>query len=333
MMIKSKNNFDLNRLGNYLANLNIDQLVGMSGLGIFSAASLLAFIPATGTLAVALSGFLSSLGLNVFSGLIQQEYSSLLNQPSEDEQKRLLVLSNSLSKDIKRNANLRREIGSFLVSFDAFDIAQQILNGNPAVQGWLLAQIYKEITEYHTDFKEIQNSLSELKQYHELADLSFEVNEFRTDYDGYYCNLRLYNGLTIGKTSILTKIFLQVREIHEHDRQIPKIFYGAPIGGLKIKETVFIPAKDGKWILLDQNRKYPPNEVEDISFRFKIQEGWHYVIRFGVAWYVIGDTSQRKTYSPSYIIGEPKTDTSDQDEYALVESFVDKPVLLPNQNG
>lgn len=47
---------------------------------------------------------------------------------------------------------LRQQIGEFLDETGSLQIAQQVAAGNPAVSGWLLLQIYGEVSRYEEDF-------------------------------------------------------------------------------------------------------------------------------------------------------------------------------------
>ena len=63
---------------------------------------------------------------------------------------------------IRRQAQLRREIGKFLGSLDAVKIAEEVLGGNPAVHGWLLMRIHNDVEEYRADLDQIHGKLAEI---------------------------------------------------------------------------------------------------------------------------------------------------------------------------
>jgi hypothetical protein len=154
------------RLHQSLSRVTPEKLVGSSGLGMLCAASTLALVPTSDQVVLtALMQWLGSLGLNVLAGVLQQEYQNLLSQPTRDEQERLAALAQALTKHIRRQAELRCEIGAFLDegNLDAFRIAGEVVQGNPAVHGWLLVRIYEDVTRYRADFDQIHMSLAEMK--------------------------------------------------------------------------------------------------------------------------------------------------------------------------
>lgn len=152
------------KFGTYLSNIKIEKVTGVGGLALMSAASLLAFvIPSGGDVISSLGVYLSNLGLNVFAGLLQDKYEALINEPTQSEQKRFKSLAISLTKDIKDNPILRSELGKYLESVNAFKLANEILKGNPIIQGWLLAQIFLEISNYGKEFSQIHDALEEIK--------------------------------------------------------------------------------------------------------------------------------------------------------------------------
>jgi len=154
------------RLHQTLSRITPEKIVGASGLAILCAASTLALAPPSDqALLTTLMQWLGGLGLNVLAGILQQEYQNLLSQPARDEQERLTALAEALTKHFRRQAELRREIGAFLSeeNLNAFRIAEEVVQGNPAVHGWLLARIYEDVTEYRADFDQIHKSLAEMK--------------------------------------------------------------------------------------------------------------------------------------------------------------------------
>lgn len=154
---------DLDGFKQKLSQLPVERVVGFSGLAILSAASFLSFIPpASEGLSTALAQYLSNVGLNVFAGVLQANYQDLLSQ-SNAETEKLANLAEIITKDIKRNAVLRRELGTYLGNIDAFKIAEEVVNGNQATHGWLLVKIYADVTQYRKDFEHIHLSLAEIK--------------------------------------------------------------------------------------------------------------------------------------------------------------------------
>jgi hypothetical protein len=152
------------RLGHYLSHITFDHVVGASGLAVLCAASALALAPTPEqAVLAALTKWVSELGLNVLAGVLQQKYQDLLSQPTDDDINRLARLAGSLTKDIRRQAKLRREVGKFLDNLSAFGIAEEVVRGNPAVHGWLLVQIYEDITQYRGDFDQIHETLAEIR--------------------------------------------------------------------------------------------------------------------------------------------------------------------------
>jgi hypothetical protein len=152
------------RLNSYLSHLSPDQVVGASGLAVLCAASSLALAPMPGQpFAVILGQWLGGLGLNVLAGILQQSYQNLLSQPNLDDSDRLTRLAQVLARDLQDQADLRQEIGVFLNSLNAFQIAEEVVKGNPAVHGWLLVKIYEDVHQYRTDFDHIRETLTEMR--------------------------------------------------------------------------------------------------------------------------------------------------------------------------
>ncbi|MCB0192698.1 MAG: hypothetical protein KDJ65_12200 [Anaerolineae bacterium] len=144
--------------------MTAERVAGTSGLSILCAASTLAFVPDPNQPIVSVLGAsLSSLGLNVLASVLQQRSQHLLAQPSNDELERLAQLASVLERDIRRNAKLRIEIGEFLDNYGAFRIAEEVVRGNPTLHGWLLVQIYTDVTQYRTDFDRIHQAIADLK--------------------------------------------------------------------------------------------------------------------------------------------------------------------------
>lgn len=161
-MVKSDSFRD--RLSHYLSHLIPDQIIGAGGLAVLCAASALALVPMPGQpFAAALGQWLGGLGLNVLASVLQRSYQALLSQPTDDELGRLKWLAQALAQDIRHQSDLRREIGTFLDSLNAFQIAEEVVRGNPAVHGWLLVQIYQDVTRYQADFDRIDETLAEIK--------------------------------------------------------------------------------------------------------------------------------------------------------------------------
>ena len=136
--------------------------LGAGGLAVLCAAALLALAAPGQALDVAFVALVGSLGANVLAGVLQQYYQDLLSQPTGDEMALLNRLAESLAKDIRRDAQLRIQVGTFLDSLNAFEIALEIVKGNPATHGWLLAHIYQDVTEYRSDFDQIHETLAKI---------------------------------------------------------------------------------------------------------------------------------------------------------------------------
>lgn len=158
---------DLNRtrqrLKEELSRLDLEHVVGVGGLAVFSAASAFALVhPTDPNFVASLHAAFGTLGLNVLASLLVQGYTSLIAQPTGNEQERLGHLARTLEPAIKRDAKLRSEIGAFLNETDAFDIAREIVEGNPTVHGWLLFKIYTDLVAYRNDFEQIQSSLDRI---------------------------------------------------------------------------------------------------------------------------------------------------------------------------
>jgi hypothetical protein len=162
-----------------LSRVTSSQVIGASGLAVLCAASALALAPASEQAPVtALVQWVGGLGLNILAGVLQQSYRDLLSKPSHDEQEQLTRLAKLLTRDIRRQAELRREIGAFLGegNLDAFRIAQEVVEGNPAVHGWLLVQIFQDVSQYRGDFDQIHITLAEMKRLIERMQQPLEVS-------------------------------------------------------------------------------------------------------------------------------------------------------------
>ncbi len=162
-----------------LSRITSSQVIGASGLAVLCAASALALAPASEqALVTGLVQWVGGLGLNVLAGVLQQSYQDLLSKPSRDEQEQLTRLAELLTEDVRRQAELRREIGVFLGegNLDAFRIAQEVVEGNPGVHGWLLVQIFQDVTQYRGDFDQIHVTLAEMKRLIEQTQHPLEVS-------------------------------------------------------------------------------------------------------------------------------------------------------------
>jgi len=135
------------KLTHFLSKTSFEKYVGYGGLAVISAASLLAFLPSDSSSTVAiLATYLSNLGLNVLSGVLQNNYQELINSKTHDDETKIKLLAEGLAKDIKRDARLRVEIGKYLGDFNSVQIAEEIVKGNPATHGWLLLSIYQDVS-------------------------------------------------------------------------------------------------------------------------------------------------------------------------------------------
>lgn len=152
------------RLNDLLARITPSHVVGVSGLAVLSAASLLALAASTEpTPGLAFAVWLGNLGLNVLASVVQQGYERELAKPSTDEMARLTDLAELITHWIRRRPELRVELGSFLETYDAIEISKEILLGNPATHGYLLVHILEEVTYFRADLDRIYERLAGLE--------------------------------------------------------------------------------------------------------------------------------------------------------------------------
>ena len=150
------------RIKRYLSALTPEKVVGVGGLAVICSAILLGYVPSPGqSFAGVLKDQLEGLGLNVLSGILTLVHQKLLEQPSKNDLDRLTQLARILDREIKREAKLRVEIGNFLEINNAFQIAEEVVKGNPAIHGWLLTNIYTDLRQHRDDFKRIHNRLDD----------------------------------------------------------------------------------------------------------------------------------------------------------------------------
>lgn len=169
--MKSPESFQT-RLKSFLKRITLERFVGVSGLAVLCAASVIVAVPVAGPPAVAALGqFLGGLGLNVLASLLTQHYQTLLTQPTADELETATKLAQMLAKNIEDQPELRREIGLFLEQEDAFKVAEEVAKGNPAVHSWLLLKIYQDVSLYRTDFDQIHTKLAKLDKLDEIKAL------------------------------------------------------------------------------------------------------------------------------------------------------------------
>jgi len=160
----SERNSFRERLGYYLSRITPQRVVGASGLAVLCAGSTLAFAPISGQMpSVALGQFLAGLGLNVLASVLQNAYQNLLSQPTDDDLDRLERIARLITPAIQDQPKLRSEIGEFLETLDAVQIAKEVVKGNPATHGWLLMQIYQEVNQHRAEFDRIHKTLAEIK--------------------------------------------------------------------------------------------------------------------------------------------------------------------------
>jgi hypothetical protein len=151
------------RLRYYLSRVTPERAIGASGLAVLCAGSTLAFAPITGQMpSVALGQFLAGLGLNVLASVLQNAYQNLLSQPTDNDLDRLERIARLITPAIQDQPKLRSEIGMFLETLDAVQIAEEVVKGNPAIHGWLLMQIYQDVNQHRTDFDRIHKVLAEI---------------------------------------------------------------------------------------------------------------------------------------------------------------------------
>ena len=148
-----------------LSNLSPEHFVGSSGLAILSATSLLAFLSSSNATISGLTAYLSSIGLNIFSGILQQQYSTLLATPTKQVETSLRELAKVLTRDIKKDARLRREIGTLLNAWGAFEIAKEVVSGNPSVHNWLLFRVYNDISLFGKEFEQLHRDNVRIIEY------------------------------------------------------------------------------------------------------------------------------------------------------------------------
>jgi len=161
------------RLRDFLLRLNPDRFVGASGIAVLCAASTAALLPASGeTIPFVLAQWIGGLGLNVLASVLQQTYQNLNASSTNDEMERLTDLADALTIEIRQQPALLSEIGAFLADVDAFQIAEEVVKGNPAVHGWLLVQIYSDVMHYQSEFEHIHAALAEIKDAISRLDLS-----------------------------------------------------------------------------------------------------------------------------------------------------------------
>lgn len=156
--MKNNESFSKN-LRNYIIRITPERVVGASGLAVLCAASALAFDPKS---ALGLEQWVGNLGLNVLASILHEGYSKFLNTSSKNDLNNLSQLAEHLSHSIRKQANLRIEIGTFLDNLDAFKIAEEIVKGDPAIHGWLLVKVYSDVTQYRADFDHIHQTLTEM---------------------------------------------------------------------------------------------------------------------------------------------------------------------------
>ena len=186
-----------------------------------------------------------------------------------------------------------------------------------------------EGSQIRTELLKIENASirDEFFSENSRSSLEIDVITFKENLRDYQVHLRIFNALSIGKTAIFTRLFVEVKSIYNHDFEISKEFYGAPIGKVRIaKDKVFhFRPIIAKWEVYKKDRKFPPNEVEDFEFKFSIEDGKVYVLRFGVTWYIPGDKEMRKSFSKDwYTVGSPN-DIGHTDTYSPPYSFLDPP--------
>nr|VFK30715.1 MAG: hypothetical protein BECKMB1821G_GA0114241_106926 [Candidatus Kentron sp. MB]VFK34264.1 MAG: hypothetical protein BECKMB1821I_GA0114274_106625 [Candidatus Kentron sp. MB]VFK76624.1 MAG: hypothetical protein BECKMB1821H_GA0114242_106527 [Candidatus Kentron sp. MB] len=192
-----------------------------------------------------------------------------------------------------------------------------------------------EGSQIRTELLKTENSATRDEYFHEnnKSSLEIEIVNFKENLDDYQVHIRIYNALAIGKTAIFTRLFVEVESISDHDFQMSKVFYGAPIGKIEIeKDKVFhFRPIVAKWEIYKEDRKFPPNEVEDFEFKFSIENGKVYTLRFGATWYIPGDKTIRKSFSKNwYTVGSPE-DIGYSDTYSPPHSFIDPPRIFEHE--
>ena len=152
------------RLRKILTRITPERFVGVSGIAVLCAASAAALLPITHDAnALALAQWIGGLGLNVLAGVLERTYLELQAQPASDELDRVGAVAQRISEEMRHYPLLRQQIGEFLGETGSLQIAQQVAAGNPAVSGWLLLQIYGEVSRYEEDFAAIHTALAEIK--------------------------------------------------------------------------------------------------------------------------------------------------------------------------
>jgi hypothetical protein len=152
------------RLRKILTRITPERFVGVSGIAVLCAASAAALLPITHDAnALALAQWLGGLGLNVLASVLERTYLELQAQPSTDELDRVAVMAQRIGEEMRHYPLLRQQIGEFLGDTGSLQIAQEVAAGNPAVSGWLLLQIYGEVSRYEEDFASIHTALAEIK--------------------------------------------------------------------------------------------------------------------------------------------------------------------------
>src|SRR5207253_5985878 len=113
---------------------------------ILCAATMMAVVPVLGVAALptALATIVGGIGANVSASLLQNAFQRSVDAPTPEEEQHLIDLAQTLEPTIASNAAIRRELGAFLETYDAVEIANAVLEGNPT-HGWLLMRILQEI--------------------------------------------------------------------------------------------------------------------------------------------------------------------------------------------
>jgi hypothetical protein len=150
------------RFKTLLPRFTTGKVVGAGGLAIMCALSLLAFLPGGQPAAFALlAGSLSGLGLNILAGVVQKLYEEIWKLPGKSEQERFQRLAQAIEQRLSNDPALQREVGAFLETKDAFEMAEEIAKGNDATLGWLLAAIRNDITKYGLEFDRLHEEHKE----------------------------------------------------------------------------------------------------------------------------------------------------------------------------
>lgn len=154
------------RFRELLSQLTLNRAIGISGIAILCAASIMAipFVPGQSIIA-AISAWLGGIGSGVLASKLKDLYENIASQPDLDEIEKLTKLARALTGEIQNEPTLRNDIDELLdKNQEIYHMVEKLVTRDSAAHGWFLVKIYQDLIQHRNDFIRSRNLLDKISQ-------------------------------------------------------------------------------------------------------------------------------------------------------------------------